>query len=565
MMPIVAPVPGEQAGPGAPGGARGATGAGADFEALLAQMLGLGVPVAPLSPPAAAGGGPDVPVGTGSGGGTPTTAGAAVLQPVPGGAAMPLELLTQGMVTDAAANLSPITATAGCEPSAEFLPAPTAGAGRPATAGMAANALGATSGMTAGPVSSVIQNSVADGTAAPGNGMTPTTATGAMANTPGAAAPGTSPGPASPGNAEPAGLSGPVVRDPGLRSETAGIDPGGAGGPVLQGNGQNTAGSASPTPSSPAPGSGDKTQLLSGPVSASTARSNRAPDSSGKAGSLSVPPSAVTDHGKAAGCAVHAKDAPAGTSRSAAAAGDSLPPASGGRAATGAGKTLSVQESLAPGVAADPGPPAGVESRGRPAGMVVIDPGSGGAVSAKPAAGSEGRASAAPTSGVSDGTAAGVTAQAPPPAGTSNPPPALNPAQVVQQVMRHLDQMRDHPGQPVRVEIAVDPPRLGPVTVKLALVRGELTAQFFTPDGAVRDAIQAVLPQLREQLAQHQLQLGQAGVFLSHGDASPGRGQGWWSQASEAAWAVHPETWSGPEPGTPGREPAPAGRLNYLV
>ncbi|MDI6710321.1 MAG: flagellar hook-length control protein FliK [Bacillota bacterium] len=224
-----------------------------------------------------------------------------------------------------------------------------------------------------------------------------------------------------------------------------------------------------------------------------------------------------------------------------------------------------MRESLTPGVAADPGLPAGADVRVRPAGTVIVDPGSGGAVTAKPVAASESGASAHPPSGSLDGAPAAVTAQAPPPAGTFNSPPGLSPAQVVQQVMRHLDQMRDHPGQPVRVEIAVDPPHLGPVTVKLTLVRGELSAQFFTPDGAVRDAIQAVLPQLREQLAQHQLQLGQAGVFLGHGDASPGRGQGQWWQAPEAAWAVPPETWSAPDPGTPGREPASPERLNYLV
>lgn len=177
----------------------------------------------------------------------------------------------------------------------------------------------------------------------------------------------------------------------------------------------------------------------------------------------------------------------------------------------------------------------------------------------------DGATTAQAGSGAQDApAAAGQTLAAPPSAPGPPAVPTLDPAQVVQQAMRHLDQMREHPGRPVRVEIAIDPPHLGPVTVKLSLVRGELTAHFFTPDGAVRDAIQSVLPQLREQLAQHQLQLGQAEVFLGNGDSSPGRQYSAWRQEAAPGWAGN-EAFVIPDPDPPPNAAAPPGKLDFLV
>lgn len=61
-------------------------------------------------------------------------------------------------------------------------------------------------------------------------------------------------------------------------------------------------------------------------------------------------------------------------------------------------------------------------------------------------------------------------------------------------------------------DIALNPPHLGPLEVKLSLVGGEAGAQFFSPHPQVRDAIEAALPRLREMMAEAGVTLGQAQV-----------------------------------------------------
>ncbi|MGQ9711992.1 MAG: flagellar hook-length control protein FliK [Desulfotomaculales bacterium] len=104
----------------------------------------------------------------------------------------------------------------------------------------------------------------------------------------------------------------------------------------------------------------------------------------------------------------------------------------------------------------------------------------------------------------------------PAPVTTATPPAGPQPltAQLAVAVVRHIEQLQQHPGRPLRIEIALEPPELGRVTVRLSLIRGELTAQFYTGDVFARDALAASLPQLREALAQHNIWLGQAHVFL---------------------------------------------------
>lgn len=78
-------------------------------------------------------------------------------------------------------------------------------------------------------------------------------------------------------------------------------------------------------------------------------------------------------------------------------------------------------------------------------------------------------------------------------------------------------------------EIALNPPHLGPLEVKLSLVGGEAGAQFFSPHPQVREAIEAALPRLREMMAEAGLNLGQTQVreeSLSRQEArSPGDAQ----------------------------------------
>lgn len=64
----------------------------------------------------------------------------------------------------------------------------------------------------------------------------------------------------------------------------------------------------------------------------------------------------------------------------------------------------------------------------------------------------------------------------------------------------------------LRAEIALNPPHLGPLEVRLSLGGGEAGAQFFSPHAPVREAIEAAMPRLREMLAEVGISLGQAQV-----------------------------------------------------
>lgn len=64
-------------------------------------------------------------------------------------------------------------------------------------------------------------------------------------------------------------------------------------------------------------------------------------------------------------------------------------------------------------------------------------------------------------------------------------------------------------------QLRLDPPELGPLEVRLSMARdrdGVAHAQFVSPHAAVRDALEAALPQLRAVLADNGITLGQASV-----------------------------------------------------
>lgn len=60
--------------------------------------------------------------------------------------------------------------------------------------------------------------------------------------------------------------------------------------------------------------------------------------------------------------------------------------------------------------------------------------------------------------------------------------------------------------------LSLNPPHLGNVDVRLTLAAGEASAQFFSAQPAVRDALEAALPRLRELMAGAGIQLGDAQV-----------------------------------------------------
>jgi flagellar hook-length control protein FliK len=61
-------------------------------------------------------------------------------------------------------------------------------------------------------------------------------------------------------------------------------------------------------------------------------------------------------------------------------------------------------------------------------------------------------------------------------------------------------------------ELSLNPPQLGSLEVRLSLTGGEASAQFFSANPVVREAIDAALPKLRELMAQAGINLGEAEV-----------------------------------------------------
>jgi flagellar hook-length control protein FliK len=67
-------------------------------------------------------------------------------------------------------------------------------------------------------------------------------------------------------------------------------------------------------------------------------------------------------------------------------------------------------------------------------------------------------------------------------------------------------------GEVARAELRLDPPDLGPLEVRISLVDGETRVSFVAPQAAVREAVEAALPRLREMLTATGLNLGQVDV-----------------------------------------------------
>lgn len=80
------------------------------------------------------------------------------------------------------------------------------------------------------------------------------------------------------------------------------------------------------------------------------------------------------------------------------------------------------------------------------------------------------------------------------------------------------------------VELRLDPPELGRVTVRISMVGDEARVAFTAAQGGAREALEAALPKLREMFEQAGLSLGDAQVGTGSGQDRRGR-----SRASEGA------------------------------
>ena len=85
-------------------------------------------------------------------------------------------------------------------------------------------------------------------------------------------------------------------------------------------------------------------------------------------------------------------------------------------------------------------------------------------------------------------------------------------------------------------ELRVNPPDLGPLDIKLTIDDHQTTAVFTSPHSAVREAVEAALPRLREVLAESGIMLGNASVTAD----SPRDGSAYTPQRPPASATAEP-------------------------
>lgn len=113
-------------------------------------------------------------------------------------------------------------------------------------------------------------------------------------------------------------------------------------------------------------------------------------------------------------------------------------------------------------------------------------------------------------------------------------PPALDAPEWGEAVgNRLLLQVREH----IQLaRLALNPPELGPVDVRVELTRDGANVSFLAASAQVREALEEALPRLREQFASAGLNLGQADVHSGRGEGERAAGQG-----PDAGGALRPE------------------------
>lgn len=107
--------------------------------------------------------------------------------------------------------------------------------------------------------------------------------------------------------------------------------------------------------------------------------------------------------------------------------------------------------------------------------------------------------------------ARGIATDVPAQAAKGAPLPVAEPAVFAERLGQHLSVMISQHAQHAR--IAVSPPDLGPVEVRVTVVGEEASVQLVSAHAATRDALEEALPRLRAMFADSGLVLDQAGVF----------------------------------------------------
>lgn len=97
-------------------------------------------------------------------------------------------------------------------------------------------------------------------------------------------------------------------------------------------------------------------------------------------------------------------------------------------------------------------------------------------------------------------------------------------------------------GEQQFARLKLNPPNLGPLEVRLTVHQDQASVSFLAPQAAVREALEAALPRLREMFDQQSLQLVRADV----GD--PGAQQGGRTRDPEAGGGARAGRWGGESP-----------------
>lgn len=92
--------------------------------------------------------------------------------------------------------------------------------------------------------------------------------------------------------------------------------------------------------------------------------------------------------------------------------------------------------------------------------------------------------------------------------------------QVVDRVLVELEQLRGQVGNVTRLELALNPPQLGKIIIRLIWQNAGLEARFYTGDQTVRNAIEQALPQLREALGRQDVNVFDLSANLGQEDGS---------------------------------------------
>ncbi|MCL6477611.1 MAG: flagellar hook-length control protein FliK [Peptococcaceae bacterium] len=90
------------------------------------------------------------------------------------------------------------------------------------------------------------------------------------------------------------------------------------------------------------------------------------------------------------------------------------------------------------------------------------------------------------------------------------------PEVIVPHLVNSLKQTVQDPGRVTVIRLKLEPESMGEISIRLSYAKGELTAHFYTASGVVKEAVECSLPQLRETLAQHNVNLGEAAAFVGH-------------------------------------------------